>query len=161
MFHNKIYKVDRKAADKMLQNVFASTETKPNSTSFNMILLRTMANTTMIKACRIIATIMLVLVLISPIAFADGRNVNNKISIPTDRVTVLQHHLYEDRFEMILAGDSIDYTGIYCKKLDGSVVIPTKSSEDEHLVVIPFDGDSLNIYITCSDGKVIQALLSR
>ena len=57
------------------------------------------------------------------------------------------------------SGTNIDYLGIYCKKNDGSVVMPTRS--DSEIVIIPYDGEALNIFITCTDGRVVQALLSQ
>lgn len=161
MFCHKKYNMDKETANKMLQNVFDACDTTPNTTSFDTILFRSIANTTLVKACKWIAFAMLILVLVSPIAFYSrtGFSVDN-LRMST-QVTVNQHTLYDNRFEMILSGDNIDYTGIYCKKLDGTIVIPYYYEADTGKVVIPFDGDSLNIYITCLDGRVIQALLSK
>jgi len=161
MRRRKIYKMNRKDADRMLKNVFEASDIQPNKSSFDMILLRTIASTTLVKTCKWISTVALVLVISSPLAFKTNSNftVNNMRS--TSQVTVVNHKLDGDRFEMTLSGEGIDYKGIYCKKNDGSIVLPLLSSEKEHFVVIPFDGDSLNIFITCKDGKVVQALLSK
>ena len=161
MRRKKIYKMNRKEADQMLKNVFEASDVKPSTVSFDTIILRTIASTTLVKSCMWIAVAMLVLVVAAPIAFHSPSNFSvNDMSV-SSQVTVLNHQLYDDRFEMVLSGTNIDYAGIYCKKLDGTVVIPKLSDENEHLVVIPFDGDSLNIYITCADGRVVQALLSK
>lgn len=161
MFIQKKYNMNREAAKNALQNVFDACETEPNTTSFDTILIRSIANTTLVTVCRWIATVALVLVLISPLAFysREGFSVNN-FAAKAD-ITINEHHLYKERFEMILSGDNIDYTGIYCKKNDGTVVVPYFYEEETGRVVIPFDGDSLNIYITCLDGRVVQALLSK
>jgi len=161
MRRKKIYKMNREEADRMLKSVFAATDVEPNKSSFDTILLRTIANTTMVKTCKWIAIVMLALVIASPLFFKSSDNFSVKDMSVSSQVTVMNHQLYEDRFEMVLSGTNIDYYGIYCKKLDGTIVMPRKINENEHLVVIPFDGDSLNIYITCLDGRVVQALLSK
>lgn len=161
MRRRKIYKMNRQEADRMLKNVFEASDIKPNKSSFDVILLRTIASTTLVRTCKWIAIAMLVLVIGSPLAFKTHNTFSVSDMNSTSQVTVVNHRLDGDRFEMTLSGENIDYTGIYCKKNDGSIVFPILSSEKEHIVIIPFDGDSLNIYITCKDGKVVQALLSK
>ena len=161
MLYQKMYSMDKETAKNTLQNVFDACDAKPNTTSFDTIVLRSIANTTLVMTCKWIACIVLVFVLISPLAFyeKEGFSVGN-LRMST-QISVNEHHLYEDRFEMILSGDNIDYTGIYCKKQDGTVVVPYYYEIESGKVVIPFDGDSLNIFITCLDGSVVQALLSK
>lgn len=161
MYRPKKYKMSRKEASMTLQNIFEGSEVKPNTTSFDVILLRTISNTTLVRVCKIISVIMLVLVIASPLAFRNNSNLKVKNSPVTSNVTVTDHSLENNRFVMTLSGDNVDYGGIYCKKLDGTVVIPLEANASTGRVIIPFDGDSLNIYITCKDGKVIQALLSK
>lgn len=162
MRRKKIYKLNRKEADQMLKNIFEANSVKPNRSSFDSILFKTIASTTLVKSCKWMAAALLVLVILAPLSF---RNQNNNFSVEdmsaSSQVTVVNHQLLDNAFEMILSGQNIDYTGIYCKKLDGTIVIPNKLDESQGLVVIPFDGDSLNIYITCKDGRVVQALLSK
>lgn len=160
MLRQKTYSINKKEANEMLQNIFEACDTAPNTVSFDTLLLRTKANTTLVTTCKWIATIFLVLVIFSPLAFHTHENVTLTNSEHTE-ISVTSHHLYKDHFEMTLSGSDIDYGAIYCKKLDGTVVIPTISSEAEQIVEIPFDGESLNIYIPCTDGRVIQALLSK
>lgn len=161
MIRQKKYKMSRKEASKTLQSIFENSEVKPNTTSFDIILLRTISNTTLVRVCKIISIIMLVLVIASPLAFRNSSELKVTGNAMTSKVTVVEHHLEDNSFTMILSGENIDYGSIYCKKLDGTVIIPSIVNAEEGRVVIPFDGDSLNIYITCKDGKVVQALLSK
>lgn len=161
MRRQKVYKLSRKEADRMLKNVFEASAVEPNKSSFDMILLRTIASTTLVKTCKWISVAVLVLVIACPLAFKSHSNFLVNDMRASSQVTVVNHNLNGDRFEMTLTGTNIDYRGIYCKKNDGTVVMPIISSEKEQFVVIPFDGETLNIYITCNDGKVVQALLSK
>lgn len=161
MRHKDIYVMDKKAASETLKNVFAANNAAPNKTSLDTLVMRTRANTTLVKSCKWIAIVALFFVTISPLAFKSGQNFTVNNMKASSQVTVVNHELYDDRFEMVLSGDLVDYSGIYCKKLDGTVVIPTVSDRNSHFVEIPFDGDSLNIYIPCTDGKVVQAVLSK
>lgn len=161
MLHSTIYKMDKKTASETLKNVFEANNTTPNKVSFDALVLRTKANTTVVKTCKWIAIVSLLLVTIAPLAFHSGQKFSVNNMNVSSQMTVVDHELYEDHFEMILSGDLINYSGIYCKKLDGTIVIPTVSDRNSRTVIIPFDGDPLNIYIPCSDGKVVQAILSK
>lgn len=157
----KIYKMDRKTASRTLQNVFEASNTAPNRVPFDKIVLRTIANTTMVRICKWIAVAMLILVLISPLAFLENDNFEVSNLRAATQVSVVDHEMYDGYFEMKLSGDTIDYSGIYCKKTDGTIVLPTLSDKESHIVRIPFDKDELNIYIPCTDGKVVQAILAQ
>ena len=103
--------------------------------------------------------LLLIFLLVTPLAFRNDSFKVSKAAVMTD-ITVVEHHLYDDRFEMIMNGNGIEYSGIYCKKANGSVVLPLRSDPLTCTVEIPFDGDPLNIFIPCSSGKVVQAILS-
>ena len=47
---NKIYSINRKAANEALQNVFAACEQAPNTQSLDALLFKNIANTTLVKA---------------------------------------------------------------------------------------------------------------
>lgn len=161
MMRQKKYSMNRKDANRTLQNVFEACDAAPNSVSFTTLVIRTKANTTLVSVCKWISVVALILVILSPIAFYDHGKFDTTGIEQTEKISVLSHKLYNDHFEMVLSGNDIDYGGIYCKKLNGTVVIPSSADAETGIVEIPFDGDSLNIYIPCSDGSVTQALLSK
>lgn len=156
----KKYSFDKKAAEATLQNVFAACDTKPNETSFDTIFTRNLVGATVVRVGIYVSIALLIFLILSPMAFINDSFKVSGAVVMSD-ITVAEHHLYEDRFEMILNGNGVEYGGIYCKKADGSVVIPLRSDPLTCTVEIPFDGDPLNIYIPCSDGKVVQAILSK
>ena len=157
----KTYSMNRKKANETLQNVFEACETTPNSVSFTTLVIRTRANTTLVSTCKWISVVALILVILSPLAFHSHGKLEVTDAKAITQVSVVSHRLYSDHFEMKLSGSEIDYGGIYCKKLDGTIVIPTVSDAEEGIVEIPFDGDSINIYIPYGDGGILQALLSK
>ena len=161
MHHSTVYKMDKKAASETLKNVFEANNAVPNKTSLDMLVLRTRTNTTLVRSCKWIAIVMLILVILSPLAFHNEQSFSVSNMKASTQVSVVDHTLYSDHFEMVLSGDMIDYDGIYCKKPDGTVVMPISADALSHIVEIPFDGELLNIYIPCTDGKIIQAVLSK
>lgn len=157
----KMYKMDKRAASETLKNVFEANNAEPNKVSLDTLVLRNKANTTMVKVCKWIAIVMLVLVIIAPLAFHSHGNLNLDGIKTSSQVKVVSHELYDDHFVMVLSGDTIDYEGIYCKELNGKLVLPTSIDRNTGTVVIPYDKGTLNIYIPCTDGKVVQAMLSK
>ena len=157
----KIYKMDKKMASETLKNVFEANHTEPNKVSLDTLVMRNMANTTLVKVCKWISIVSLILVIMAPMAFHNRENFNMENVASQSRVMVVEHQLYSDYFVMVLSGDTIDYAGIYCKQSDGKLVLPKSYNEETGNVVIPFESGTLNIYIPCTDGKVVQALLSK
>lgn len=160
MLRGKMYKMDKQAASETLKHVFEANNAEPNKVSLDTLVMRNKANTSLVKACKWISIVTLFLVIMAPLAFHTNENFNVEKKA-SSQVTVVNHELFDNYFEMTLSGDTVDYQGIYCKKLDGTLVLPKKYDAESGKVVIPFDGDSLNIYIPCTDGKVVQALLSK
>lgn len=161
------YNMDKQTANAILQNVFAAGEQLPNTTPFDKLVLRGMAQTTLVTSCMWTAIVMLVLVLVCPFAFrANDLNVSNAASVKS--VQIVAHQLYSDEFVMVLEGSTIDYQSIYSRKADGNIVFPTHIRFVNGLngatnieVTFPYDGDALNIYIPDSNGEVLQAVLSQ
>ena len=100
MPRRKIYNMDRKAANKMLQNIFEACEQQPNATSFDTILFRSIANTTLVRTCKWIAIVMLFLTIASPLAFKNETGFSVGDMSIKSQVTVVSHNLYDDRFEL-------------------------------------------------------------
>lgn len=158
---NKKYNIDKKTADETLKNVFAACDKTPNSQPFDYILVRNIANTTMVKAGKRVAIVLLMLVIICPLAFrGSGDNSANNHKNP---VQVVSHHLDKDaqRFVMEVTGKGIDYKGIYAKNESGEIIAPSMVDEKSGVVAIPFTEGTINIFIPNEDGTVTQAVLSK
>lgn len=161
------YSMDKQTANAILQNVFAAGEQSPNTIPFDKLVLRGMAQTTLVTSCMWIAIVMLVFILVCPFAFRS-----NELSVAHSAafksVQIVEHQLYTDEFVMILEGKDIDYQSIYSQKNDGMIIYPShirfvdgSQGSTNIEVTIPYDGDALNIYIPDINGEVLQAVLSQ
>ena len=158
---NKIYSINRKAANEALQNVFAACEQTPNTQSLDVLLFKNIANTTLVKTGKWLSVSLFALVLMSPLAFyLAGRQESGRIG--RGDITVTEHHIDADDqcFVMTLSGTNIDYEGIYAKKEDGSVIYPV-STDPDGTVKFHFESGTLNIYIPDTEGGIVQAVLSK
>ena len=158
---NKIYSINKKAANEALQNVFAACEQTPNTQSLDVLLFRNIANTTLVKAGKWMSVALMVLILLCPAVFyIEGQKA---VSQPhkTD-IQVLGHYLDEENkcFVMELSGTDIDYEGIYARKENGSVIYPVETDENG-VVKFRFESGTLNIFIPDTEGGIVQAVLSK
>ena len=158
---NKIYSINKKAANETLQNVFAACEQKPNTQSLDALLFKNIANTTLVKAGKWMSIALLLLVLACPLVFYVEGKKAEELPHKTD-ISVTSHYLDEEngQFVMTVTGSDIDYDGIYAKKEDGSVVYPTEY-DTEGTVKFRFESGTLNIFIPDTEGGVVQAVLSK
>ncbi len=158
---NKVYSINKKAANEALQNVFAACEQTPNTQSLDALLFKNIANTTLVKLGKWLSVALLILILLCPLVFyTAGRQADEKMH-KTD-ITVTGHHLDENDqcFVMTLSGTDINYEGIYAKKEDGSVIYPI-STDHNGTVKFHFESGTLNIYIPDTEGGIVQAVLSK
>ena len=157
----KTYNIGRKQANETLMNVFAACDQAPNSKSFDYLVVKNIANTTMVKVGKRMSIVLLLLVIICPLAFrtSDGYSLMKR----KNPVVVVSHHLDKenDCFVMELRGVGIDYDGIYAKNETGQIVVPSSVNEETGEVCIPFTEGNLNIFVPNEDGSVIQAVLSK
>ncbi len=155
------YTMDMTTANNILQNVFIAGQQAPNPTPFDKIVLRSRAKTTLVTTCMWIGIVMLLLVLLSPLAFQNQDLKVTNIS-EAKSIEIVDHQLYTKEFVMQIAGDRLDYQQIYATKPDGSVIFPSRIRfvDGNTEVTIPYDGSSLNLYIPDLDGNVMQAVLS-
>lgn len=158
----KKYNMDIDTANDILQNVFAAEKVTPNTIPFDMIVLKGMAQTLLVRVCILIASVMLTLLLLAPLAFRSTSDF--KVSEGSaHEISIMEHQLYETEFIMLIKGKDIDYTKVYARKNDGSVIFPTRiqyvNSNTE--ITFPYDGEALNLYIPDMDGHVLQAVLSQ
>ena len=158
---NKVYSIDKKAANEALQNVFAACEQKPNTQSLDFLLFKNIANTTLVKAGKWMSIALLVLILLCPIVFYMAGREEPKGDHKSD-IKVTSHYLDEEGgyFVMTLEGSNIDYDGIYARNENGSVIHPEEYSHDG-TVRFRFESGTLNIFIPDTEGGVVQAVLSK
>ena len=158
---NKIYSINRKAANEALQNVFAACEQTPNTRSLDALLFKNLANTTLVKVGKWTSVALLVLILLSPTVFyVAGKNEDEKVH--RTNIEVTDHYLDEENgcFVMTLRGDDIDYDGIYAKKENGAVIYPLET-DVKGIVKFRFESGTLNIFIPDTEGGIVQAVLSK
>ena len=155
------YTMDLTTANNILQNVFIAGEQKPNTIPFDKIVLRSKAQTTMVTSCMWIGIVMLLLTLLSPLAFHSQELKVTDFSA-NEHVQIASHQLYTSEFVMMVTGDKVDYQNIYATKNDGTVVFPSRIRfvNDAIEVTIPYDGNALNLFIPDFDGNILQAILS-
>ena len=158
---NKVYSINKKAANEALQNVFAACEQKPNTQSLDALLFKNIANTTLVKTGKWLSVALMLMVLLCPLVFYKaGKDVRKPVHKADIAVTA--HYLDEENgcFVMELAGTDIDYDGIYAKNETGSVVWPLETDHNG-TVKFRFEDGTLNIFIPDTEGGIVQAVLSK
>lgn len=159
--HGKHYSMSRKEANDTLMNVLAACNIESDKINFDLLRLKSIAQTNYEDTCKWIAIGFLFLVLISPLAL-----VNNEIKIKSnnilnnDRIIIENHTLYDDHFTLKLVGEDIDYEAIYAKNSEGIVIFPTRIDEVDGLVTFPYKNEELTIHITDKHGHALDAVLS-
>lgn len=158
---NKIYSINRKAANEALQNVFAACEQTPNTQSLDALLFKNIANTTLVKTGKWMSIALLLLILMCPTVFYMAGKNAKEVEHKAD-IAVVSHHLDTENglFVMELSGSDIYYDGIYAKKDDGSVIHPVETDENG-TVKFRFESGTLNIFIPDTEGGIVQAVLSK
>lgn len=156
------YTMDMTTANNILQNVFIAGDMEPNTIPFDKIVLRSKAKTTLVTACMWIGVVMLLLTLLSPLAFTSQQELKITQDETDESVRIVSHQLYTSEFVMMIEGNKLDYRNVYAAKSDGSIIYPSRIRfvNDNTEITIPYDGAELNIYIPDTDGNVIQAILS-
>ncbi len=157
---NKIYSLNKKAANEALQNVFAACEQTPNTKSLDALLFKNIANTTLVKTGKWISVALLILILLTPLVFYKAGKDHTAEKKKSD-ITVTQHYMDEENecFVMELSGEDIYYEGIYARKEDGSTIYPIEASDG--IVKFHFENGTINIFIPDTEGGIVQAVLSR
>ncbi len=143
---SKRYNMSKKAANDTLKNVLAACNIESDNINFDLLLIKSMAQTNYVDACKWIAIGVLFLVLISPLALINNDiKIESKNLLNNDRIIIVDHTLDEAGFTIELAGDDIDYGAIYAENADGRV---------------PYNNEALTIHITDMHGHSLNAELS-
>ena len=156
----KKYNMSKQAANDTLMNVLAACNIETDNINFDLLLLKSMAQTNLIDSCKWIAIGALFLILIAPAALVNSDLKVSNSGIAHDRIIIEDHSLYEDHFVLKLSGDTIDYDSVYAKDSKGAVVFPTTIDEAKGLVTFPYKGEWLIIYISDEQGHTLNATLS-
>lgn len=153
----KDYKLNSKEAEKLLYNVLDSCNIPQPSGSLEATIRKKALKKQTIAFCTFLAALFLILVIFSPLAFK--RDSHFKIVQGSKEVSISSHTLYDDFFVMTLKGD-VDYDNIYSRKNNGAYIFPDTVDSESGLVIFPYNGDALNIYIPSKGGECIQAVLN-
>ena len=158
---NKVYSINKQAANEALQNVFAACEQEPNTQSLDALLIKNIANTTLVKTGKWMSIALLLLILACPMVFyMAGKESEEKPH--KAEISVTSHYLDEENecFVMTVSGTDVNYEGIYAKKEDGSIIYPLEA-DGSGTVKFHFESGTLNIFIPDTEGGVVQAVLSK
>lgn len=151
------YTLDKATADNMLNNILDNCNISPSSEVASTEIKRRSRQRSNIRVCKILAALFLVITVLAPLAFK--RDPKFTIITSSKTVAVSSHNLYDDCFIMTLSGDA-DFDNIHAKKNDGAIIFPSIVEKDTGIVIIPYNGEALNIYIPTKTGECIQALLN-
>ena len=160
MRFSKKYSMKKSAADATLQNVFAACNEQPSTKSFDILILRSLAQTTLVSTLKWIATGFLFLVLVAPIALMDSDFTVNSRGVIRDKVIIEEHRLYEHTFILRIHGDEINYDNIYAIDTDGRICFPSAINRENGLIEFPYNNKGMTINIPCYNGQVVTATLS-
>lgn len=159
MIYNK-YKLDKKQANEVLQNVFKTCEMEPNTESFDKLIIKDFTKTQSVLIARYIAIFFLMICAISPLFvkkdeyFALVSNESKNLSVIIDN-----HELFEDHFTMTLFGDNILFGNIYAFTGE-ELVFPTNIDIKNKTVTFPYEGKELYIHIPVKGGDELNAVVS-
>lgn len=157
MLEHPNYNLDSDAANALLNNVLDSCNIPPSSKTIEEVVLKRELERKPISILKYIAIVFLVLSVLAPLCF--NKDPQFSVIEASKTVAVTSHTLYEDCFVMTLSGDA-DYGNINSRKNDGALIFPDKIDEASGLVIFPYNGEALNIYIPTKSGGCIQAVLN-
>ena len=150
--------LDKDTANNILNNVLDTISVpQPEYTVDSLMEKRRFIKLNML-VLRILATIFLILVVISPLAYKGDPDFS--LITSSKNVAIMSHDLYDTYFVMSITG-SADYTNIRATKGDGAIIYPDKCDPQTGTVSFPFTGEEINIFIPTTNGECIQAVLSK
>lgn len=160
IFNRNKYSMSRQEANDTLNNVLAACNIDSENINFDLLILKSIAQTTLIDACKWIAIGFLFLILIAPVVLINNDIKIESRGIANERIIIRNHQLYSDHFVLELAGDDISYDEIYARNADGDVIFPTRIDEASGHVEFPYSNEALTIFIPDGRGHTLNAALS-
>ena len=135
----KKYSIPRQAAGDTLKNVFAACNIETENINFDLLILKSIAQTTLVDACKWITIGFLFFTLVSPVALINNDMKIESRGIASERIIIRDHQLYKDHFILKLAGNDIDYDAIYAQNKEGTVFFPLSVDREEGIVKFPYN----------------------
>ena len=157
---SKRYSMPRQAAGDTLKNVFAACNIESDNINFDLLILKSIAQTTLVDACKWIAIGFLFFTLVAPVALINNDIKIESRGIANERIIIRDHQLYKDHFILMLAGNDIDYDAIYARTGDGDVIFPISVDRENGIVKFPYNNEALTICIPDEHGHTLSAALS-
>ena len=159
--YGKRYNMSKKAANETLKNVLEACNIESDRINFDLLLIKGLAQTNLVDACKWIAIGFLFLVLISPAALMRNDLKVDSGGTITEHIIIEDHKLYKDEFVLKLVGKDIDYDTVCAKNAAGKTLYPTEIDEKTGTVTFPYNNESLTIFIQDKEGHSINATLSQ
>lgn len=144
-------------ASEMLNNILDSCNIPPAAESLDKIMLKRSLEKKPLRILKVTAAFFLVIAVLTPLTFRQDPQFS--VLTRSRNVAINSHNLYEDCFIMTLSG-SADYKNIYARKNDGAIIFPDQIDRTSGLVIFPYNGEALNIFIPTTGGECIQAVLN-
>ena len=94
----KKYSIPRQAAGDTLKNVFAACNIETENINFDLLILKSIAQTTLVDACKWITIGFLFFTLVSPVALINNDMKIESRGIASERIMIRDHQLYKDHF---------------------------------------------------------------
>ena len=154
------YNMSHKAAGDTLKNVLAACNIESDNINFELLRIKSIAQTNLVDTCKWITVGFLFLVLIAPVALINNDIRISSRGIVNERIIIEDHQLYSDHFVLKLIGNDIDYDSIYALDADGTTFIPTYADPETGMVEFPYGDESLTIYISDTHGHTLSATVS-
>lgn len=157
MLERENHNLDKETANDMLSNILDSCHIPPLSEDIESVMRKKNLERKNLAILLHVGILFLILVMLSPLAFKKDPSFT--IEKTSKTVAVTDHVLYDDCFVLTLSGDA-DYKNIYAAKEDGAIIVPDLLDKTTGLIIFPYNGEPLNIYIPTNSGECIQAVLN-
>lgn len=148
------YKMDLKSADRILQNVFEDVGEKPNTVPFDKIVLRCKYNGFTFDLCIILAVLLFVLTLLSPLKLKADSDDERK------NFGVAFHEQYGNELLITLNRKDIDLSECFFSDADGNVTRALYFNSLGKTLAFPMPDEEVTITITEESGGVLKLLFT-
>lgn len=156
----KTYSMDINTAGKMLENVFAACDTKPNEIPFDKIVLRSRQNLFTDNLFIVLSIVLFVVTFLVPLFFP-----HSPIFMSLDKdsgrpLKVVAHEMTDDSFSITFEGSSLDIESCYMLGADDTTVTAIEYNRFDNTIVFPYVPQEYNIYIFDVNGRFMHLLLA-
>ncbi len=160
LFKPKKYSVDVRTADKILQNVFAESNVKPNTISFETLIKKNRLSLVSDNIYLVISLVLFLFTLIGPL-FLPRSGMQLTVESSRDRqLSIASHHANPGTFTLRLNGPAVDLSTTYMVDSEGNEFRPRHYDPVSNTIIFPMDSGDYNIFIYDVDGQCLHLLLS-